>query len=197
MQSSMNRLDQGSMGGSLAHLGSMDSQASLDIDSVREIMDNCSGQISKNGKASKTQKDLAKVEKQKERTDAAMDRLKELYEVYCGQLYSQTVPVSTSEIKTAGVKKFIIDQQNKAKKKKTLFLEKPDALLNDEKSVDLIMRDGLDDECFLDRCFKDPKAVKQQIAIMTASKTLQPKKSKKTKNPIFWKPEPVRMSHFV
>ena len=128
-----------------------------------------------------------------------MDRLKKLYEGYCDQLYIPTAPVPPGEIKTEGVKKFLRDQQNKAQQRveKKLFFEDPEALLNDEKSVDLIMRDGLDDECFLDRCFKDPKAVKQQIAIMTASKTLQPKKSKKTKNPIFWKPEPVRMSHFV
>ena len=128
-----------------------------------------------------------------------MDRLKKLYEGYCDQLYIPTAPVPPGEIKTEGVKKFLRDQQNKAQQRveKKLFFEDPDALLNDEKSVDLLMRDGLDDECFFDRCFKDPKAVKQQIATMTANRTLKLKKSKNTKNPIFWKPEPVPMTKFV
>ena len=50
---------------SMKPLRSIDSQASLDLDSVREIMVNCTGQIGKTGKVTKTKKDLAKVEQQK------------------------------------------------------------------------------------------------------------------------------------
>ena len=73
-----------------------------------------------------------------------------------------------------------------------MFLEKPDALMNDEKSVDLIMRDELHNECLIERCFDDPQTVKNSVT--GVNRKYQPKKSKKTKNPMFWKPEPIRFS---
>ena len=64
--------------------------------------------------------------------------------------------------------------------------------MNDEKSVDLIMRDELHNECFMDRCFRDPKSVKDSV--QNVNRSYKPKKSKTTKNPMFWKPDPIRFS---
>ena len=64
--------------------------------------------------------------------------------------------------------------------------------MTDEKSVDLIMRDELHNECFMDRCFQDPKSLKDSVT--GVSRAYKPRKSKKTKNPMFWKPDPIRFS---
>lgn len=88
-----------------------------------------------------------------------MDRLKELYEEYCEQLYKPQKAISSNKAKTAMVKDFL-DMLAKPKKRKTIFQELPDAVMNDEKSVDLIMRDDLHNVCFMDRCFGEPKEIK-------------------------------------
>ena len=49
----------------------------------------------------------------------------------------------------------------------------------DEKSVDLIMRDELHNECFMDRCFHDPMSLKNSVT--NVNRAYKPKKSKKTK----------------
>lgn len=64
--------------------------------------------------------------------------------------------------------------------------------MHDEKSVEMIMRDDLHNECFMERCFGSPKSIKNKVTAV--GRQFQPKKSKKTKNPIFWKPDPIRYS---
>jgi len=95
------------------------------------------------------------------------------------------------EAMSPNVKRFLKKQERQVNNKKTLFIQSAD-LLNDEKSVDLMMRDQLHNECFLDRCFKDPLSVKKGVTLV--NKALRPRQSKKTKNPIFWKPDPMRLS---
>jgi len=65
-------------------------------------------------------------------------------------------------------------------------------LLYDERSVDELMRDELHDECFMDRCFESAIEIKKHITMV--GRSFQPKKTKKSKNPIFWKPDPLRLS---
>ena len=55
-----------------------------------------------------------------------------------------------------------------------------------------MMQEELHNECFMQRCFESAKQVKQQVHVV--GRKYQPKKSKKTKNPIFWKPDPLRYS---
>jgi len=61
----------------------MNSKASLDQVSVREIMDTCTNTIGKVGKVNKAKRDLNRIRDEKWMTDDAMDKLKELFEEYC------------------------------------------------------------------------------------------------------------------
>ena len=51
--------------------------------SVREIMAECQSTIGIAGKTSMIKKDLDKMNQEQDRTDEAMDKLKELFEEYC------------------------------------------------------------------------------------------------------------------
>ena len=74
----------------------------------------------------------------------------------------------------------------------TIFKERPEGAIHDDKSVEQMMQEELHNECFMQRCFESAKQVKQQVTVV--GRKYQPKKSKKTKNPIFWKPDPLRYS---
>jgi len=67
-----------------------------------------------------------------------------------------------------------------------------DTMMDDEKSIDLIMRDELHNEVLMERCFDSPENVKRNVNV--GNRMYQPKKSKRTKNPMFWKPDPIRYS---
>ena len=65
-------------------------------------------------------------------------------------------------------------------------------IIEDVRDVDALMREELHNEGFMHRCFESAQELKKQITL--AGRAYQPRKSKKTKNPIFWKPDPMRYS---
>ena len=78
------------------------------------------------------------------------------------------------------------------KKHGTLFGNSFDELVKDEKSIDLIMRDELHNTVLMERCFEAPEVIKKNVH--AADKNYIPKKTKRSKNPMFWKPDPIRYS---
>ncbi len=56
----------------------------------------------------------------------------------------------------------------------------------------MIMRDELHNTVLMERCFEAPEVIKRNVH--AADKNFIPKKSKRSKNPVFWKPDPLRLS---
>ena len=183
-------------GASSIQLGSLrgTSQSLIDQVSVRSIMETCSETIGKEtGANSFAKKEFAELVNEKERTDDAMERLVNLFAEYTEQfIVKKPNSNSSNEAKVRDVreflKKFRVDM--KKQKSKTIFLE--NKILDDEKSIDMLMRDELHNEGFMNRCFESANELKKQITLV--GRSFRPKKSKRTKNPIFWKPDPLRYS---
>lgn len=122
-----------------------------------------------------------------------MERLCNLFDEYMEQfIVRKPFIASSDQAKVQDVKNFLNNFKSHmlTQKSKTIFLESK--ILDDEKSIDLLMRDELHNEGFMNRCFESANELKKQITL--AGRSFQPKKSKKTKNPIFWKPDPLRYS---
>ena len=163
----------------------------IDKVSVREIMDSCTSQIGPTGIVSLAKKELHKFNQEKTITDDAMDRLMQLYEEYCDQLQMEHKPFEAHEAKSSSLRKFL-HNLNRKRKQNTMWAEGQDLVDYDEKSVDLLMREELHQERMIDRCFDNASQLKQQVTVV--NRKYQPNRKNKTKNPMFWKPEPIRFS---
>lgn len=125
--------------------------------SVKEIMDSCTVQIGPVGYDNTARKDLERLSAVKSEIDEAMDRLLLLYEEYCDQNFATQKPVNFKEANDKSLGEFL-EKLDSRKKKKRIFEDKDVAGV--EKSVDVIMREELHNECLLERCFDDPLSIK-------------------------------------
>lgn len=102
-------------------------------------------------------------------------------------------PFEAGEAKSSSLRKFLsnLNRQNRRGANK-FWMDNQDLIDYDEKSVDLIMREELHQERMIDRCFDSASQLKQQVTAV--NRKYQPNRKNKTKNPIFWKPEPIRFS---
>ena len=147
----------------------------LDKVSVREIMDTCEQSIGQDGgTVSLAQKEIKQFAEEKGRTDDAMDRLKDLYVNYIDQLAPVDSIASEEDIaaNSPAGKQFMEEQKeirNAFKKRKKRSVFQGAKILDDEKTVDLMMRDELHNECFMNRCFENAQELKKKIVLVGKS----------------------------